>query len=212
LRRARAAAGLGVALGVIALGAPARAADGLYGRFDGDLELRFAAGAALTGGGPALAAQVTAVYLSTAGVYLHYTDALGGEGPRVRRSVATGLHLQPVFLARYASNVERGPARADLLLDSLAFEIGPFWAEPRGAPWATTPGLEIALGLAFPILERATGPFVGLRGAVRWRAGDFAAGAGGRDPVERGALLSLTLGWHHVVPSHLVDAGDGQVR
>ena len=40
---------------------PARAGDrdGLYGRFDGDLELGVAAGGALTDGGPALAAQVT---------------------------------------------------------------------------------------------------------------------------------------------------------
>lgn len=208
--------GLSAATLLAALGAaaPARAgdSDGLYGRFDGDLELRVAVGAALAGGGAALAAQVTALYLGTAGVYAHYTDALGAGGPRTTRSLATGLHFSPVFLARYASNVEHGPARADLLLDSLAFEIGPFWAEPRGAAWAKTPGLEIALGLAFPILGRATGPFVGVRGALRWRAGDFAAGMGGGDPLERGALLSLTLGWHHVVPSHLVDAGDGLVR
>ena len=200
-------------LATLGAAAPASAGgpDGLYGRFDGDLELRFAAGAALARGGPALAAQVTALYLCTAGVYVHYADALGAAGPRATRSLATGLHLAPVFLARYASDLERGPARADLLLDSLAFEIGPFWAEPRGARWATTPGLEIALGLAFPTLGRATGPFLGVRGALRWRPGDFVAGAGG-DALERGALLSLTLGWHQVVRSHLVDAGDGLVR
>ena len=211
MKRALSAAALLVTLGA---SAPARAdgADGLYGRFDGDPELRAAAGVALAGGGPSLAAQITALYLSTAGVYVHYTDALGSAAPHALRSLSAGLHLQPLFLARYASNVEHGPAHADLLLDSLAFEIAPFWVEPRGGAWTRTPGLEIALGLAFPILGRASGPFIGVRGALRWRPGDFAAGTGGGDPVERGALLSLTLGWHQVVSTHLVDPGDGLVR
>jgi hypothetical protein len=30
------------------------------------------------------------------------------------------------------------------------------------------------------------------------------------DAIDRGAVLSITLGWHQVVLSHLVDAGDRQ--
>ncbi len=191
--------------------APAARADGdgVYGRFDGDLELRAHAGAAFAKGGPALAAGLSALYLSTAGIYAHYTDALGGEAPLVKRSFAAGVHLAPLFLARYAVNGERGGAYSDLLLDSFAFELGAFWAEPRAGRFSADPGLELALGVDVPLLPRATGPFLALRGALRWRASDFAAGAKG-DLADRGALLSLTLGWHHVIRSGLVDAGDGR--
>jgi hypothetical protein len=191
--------------------ASARAADGLYGRFDGDLELQVSAGTAFAEGGPSLAAGFAALYLSTVGVYVQYTDALGSGGPLVARSVATGLHVAPLFLARYASNGERGPAHLDLFLDSFAFEVGTFWDQPRGGAWASRPGLELALGVAVPILGRATGPYVGLRAALRWRDADLAS-PGGADVLDRGALLSLTLGWHHVVLTHLVDAGDGPPR
>jgi hypothetical protein len=203
------------AAGAALLAAPASAwgADGLYGRFDGDLELQASAGAAFAQGGPSLAASVAALYLSTVGVYAHYTDALGSGGPLVARSIATGVHIAPLFLARYAINAEHGPAHLDLLVDSLALEVGTFWDQPRGGPWASRPGLELAVGLAFPILGRATGPYVGFRAALRWRDADLTGGPGGGDSVlDRGALLSLTLGWHHVVLTHLVDAGDGLPR
>jgi hypothetical protein len=181
--------------------------DGLYGRFDGDLDLRVHAGAAFAAGGPALAASVAAVYLSSAGVYVHYTDALGSDAPRVSRSLSGGVHLQPLFLARYAFDAERGPAFLDLLVDSLALELGAFWSAPRRSPWDEQPGLEVALGVAVPFLPRASGPFIGVRGALRWRPTDFVAGAPG-DAVDRGAVLSITLGWHQVVVTHIVDVGD----
>lgn len=210
MRRVAAPAALALALAAVLAAAPARADnDGLYGRFEGDLGLRLGAGAALAAGGPMLAVEAGARYLCTAGVYLHYADALATSGPRVRRSIAAGVDLAPLFLARYAINAERGPARLDLLLDSLAFGVGAFWDEPRLGPWATKPGVEITLGFAVPFLPRATGPYLGLRAALRWRDADLVRHSGGPDVVERGALLSLTLGWHHVVRTHLVDLGDG---
>ena len=201
---------LGALAAVLLVAAPARAdgGDGLYGRFDGDVELRVQAGAAFAAGGPSLAAGVAALYLSTAGVYVHYTDALGSDAPRVSRSVATGFHLAPLFFARYATNRELGPAFVDLLVDSLGFELGACWSAPLHAPWDLHPGLEAALDVSVPLLPRSSGPFVGLRGALRWRPVDFTAGSPG-NPVDHGALLSLTLGWHQVVATHLVDAGDG---
>jgi hypothetical protein len=200
----------GGALGAALLAAtPARAqgADGLYGRFDGDLELRAQAGVAFAGGGPALAAYLAMVYLSTAGIYVHYTDALGSGAPSVARSLATGVHLSPLFLARAAVNGEHGPAFVDLFVDSLAFEMGAFWALPNRGAWDEHPGLEAALGAALPLFARSTGPFIGVRAALRWRPVDFTAGAPG-NLVDRGAVLSLTLGWHQVLRTHLVDAGD----
>ncbi len=207
MRRAAPAAGLVLAALTSATAARAQGSDGLYGRFDGDLELRVHAGVAFASGGPGLAAQITASYLSTAGVYVHYTDALGSGGPAVLRSVSGGVHLQPFFLGRLGIDAERGPAFLDLLVDSFAFELGGVWAAPRETSWSETPGLEAAVSIAVPLLAHGSGPFLGLRGALRWRPSDFVAGTPG-DYVDHGAVLSLTLGWHQLIRTHLVDSGD----
>lgn len=207
-RAAIPAALLGAAL--LATGGAAHAqgrTDGIYGRFDGDLGLRAHAGVAFASGGPALAAQLTALYLSTAGVYVHYTDALGSDAPRTTRSISAGLHLEPFFLARTALDAEHGPAFLDLFIDSFAFEIGGVWAAPRGADWDAHAGLEAALSIGVPLIARASGPYLGLRGALRWRPDDFVPGAPSTI-ADRGAVLSLTLGWHQIFRTHLVDGGD----
>jgi hypothetical protein len=213
-RIARACLGLlGAALALLP-GAPARAdddADGVYGRFDGDLELHLGAGVAFAHGGPMLAAHFEALYLSTAGIYARYTDAVGSEGPSVERSIATGLTLQPLFLGRYAKNMEQGPARLDLLLDSIALDIGAFWhdaRDPVGESLGLSPGLEVGLGLSLPILAQASGPVVTLRGALRWRSVDLSAAPPTENVLERGAHLAITLAWHQIVRTHIVDAGD----
>jgi hypothetical protein len=186
-----------------ATSSPARAEDdGVYGRLDGDLELRAEAGAGFASGGPSFAAGVSALYLGTAGLYVHYTDAFGSRGADVTRSIAAGLHLEPLFLARYASDLEHGPARLDLLVDSFGLEIGSFWSAPRGYGLAAEPGLELAATLAIPVLARASGPFLALRGALRLRQDDAAAA------LDRAGLFSLTLSFRTVVPVHIVDSGD----
>lgn len=194
---------------VLATSAHARAEgdDGMYGRVAGDLDLRAHAGVAVASGGPALAANLAAVYLATVGVYLHYTDALGSQAPAVGRSLAAGVHLAPAFVVRGALNAEHGPAFLDLLVDSFAFELGSVWSAPRIVGWSATPGLEAALGFDIPLAARATGPFLGVRGALRWRPEDFGPSASS-NVVDRGAVLSITLGWHQVIRSHVVDVGD----
>jgi hypothetical protein len=205
LRRAWLA--LVTATAVLAMATPSRADDdGVYGRLNGDLELRAEAGAGFASGGPTLAAGAAALYLGTAGVYAHYTDALGQPGADVTRSIAAGLILQPFFLARYGSDFEHGPARLDLFVDSFGLEIGSFWAAPRGLGLRATPGLELAATLAVPLLARASGPFLAVRGALRLRQDD-AAGA-----IDRAGLLSVTLSFHQVIPIHFVDAGDRTAR
>ena len=201
--------GAALALAVLAP-SPARAAedDGVYGRFDGDLELHLGAGVAIAHGGPMLAAHLDALYLSTAGIYARYTDAVGTEGPSVERSIAAGLTLQPLFLGRYAKNWEQGPARLDLLLDSIALDLGAFWHDPREGSFTRSPGLELGLGISLPILAQASGPVVTLRGALRWRAADLSAATATGNVIERGAHLAVTLAWHHIARTHLVDAGD----
>jgi hypothetical protein len=205
LRRARAA--LVAALVALTATKAARADDdGVYGRLDGDLELRVEAGAAFASGGPSLAAGAAALYLGTAGLYVHYTDALGSREPSVTRSIAFGVHFQPLFLARYGSDREHGPARLDLLVDSFGLEIGSFWAAPRGRGLLAEPGLELATTLAIPILASGNGPFLALRGALRLQQ-DEASSA-----LDRAGIFSLTLSFHHTVTAHLVDAGDRLAR
>ena len=194
---------LAATLAALTAATSARAADdGVYGRLDGDLELRAEAGAGFASGGPSLAAGVSALYLGTAGLYVHYTDALGSRGADVTRSIAAGLHLEPLFLARYASDLEHGPARLDLLVDSFGVELGSFWSAPRGYGLTAEPGLELAATLAIPLLERANGPFLALRGALRLRQDDAAAA------LDRAGLFSLTLSFRTMVPVHIVDGGD----
>ena len=205
-RRAAALAALALTI-TASRSARAEDDDGVYGRFDGDLDLRLHAGAAFGAGGPSLAVAASALYLDTAGLYTHYTDALGSGGPAVGRSIAAGVVLTPLFLARYAKDMEHGPARLDLLLDSLGFELGAFWYAPRAAAIRPDPGLEFALLLRFPLLPQASGPFLGLRGALRFRAEDLAGTTPG-NILDRGAFLSLTFGWHQIVRAHIVDAGD----
>ncbi|HVK69367.1 MAG TPA: hypothetical protein VM694_33150 [Polyangium sp.] len=181
--------------------------DGVYGRLDGDLDVRVGAGAAFARGGPALAAHASLLYLSSAGLYAHYTDALGTDGPAVTRSIAAGVVIEPLFLGRFATNLEHGPARFDLGLDSFALGLGAFWEAPRGGTFSAEPGFEFSIGLGIPFFANATGPVLGVRGALRVRPGAF-AGAAPFHLIDQGALLSVTLTWRHIVPVHLVDVTD----
>lgn len=193
---------------IVCLASPARAADdGAFGRLDGDLEIDIGAGVAFASGGPALGADLAAIYLSAAGIYGYYTDALGSDGADVVRSIAAGAELRPLFLGRFAKGLEQGPPRLDLFIDSIALGVGAFWHVARGETIVSDPGLELALSIDFPFFSDATGPFLGVRGALRWRAADF-AGRGEGGVVDRGAVLSVTLAWHHVIGVHLVDAQD----
>lgn len=197
-----------LAAAALALEPRARAeeGDGAYGRLDGDLEVRAGAGASFAPGTPALCARGALVYLTTAGLYAHYTDALGSDATPVARSIAGGVFLQPLFLGRYGSDLERGPRWLDLLVDSVALGVGSFWEASPGSGFASEPGLELVLSLDLPLLSGATGPFLDLRGALRWRAAELAGINSARD--EQRALFSVTLSWHQVLRTHLVDAGD----
>jgi hypothetical protein len=66
----------------------------------------------------------------------------------------------------------------------------------------------VGLGLSLPILAQASGPVVTLRGALRWRSVDLSAAPPTENVFERGAHLAITLAWHQIVRTHIVDAGD----
>lgn len=202
---------LGVPEAFGADGAADSEGDGVYGRLDGDLDLSAALGIGYAVQAPILVARASAIYAVTAGVYAGYTEAFGQEGALVDRSIAAGFSLRPLFWGRFANALERGPARLDLLADSLAFEVGVFWAAPRGGEIASAPGLEIAAGIGLPILAHASGPWIELRAALRYRPADL-AGAVVSDVGDRGAFVSLSFAWHQIVSAHIADAGDRLVR
>lgn len=185
--------------------------DGAYGRYDGDLDVRIGAGAAFMQEGPALSAFASALLLSSAGVYVHYTDAFD-DARRVPRSISTGLVLEPMFLARTAFNMQIGSGRLDLLIDSFAIGLGAYWTIPRlpNNP-RNEPGLEFSLGFGVPFLPHASGPVLGVRGALRASPGAM-AGSEKFGLIEQGAYLSITLAWRQLVSTHLVDARDRAVR
>ncbi|HTJ84601.1 MAG TPA: hypothetical protein VL400_22935 [Polyangiaceae bacterium] len=181
--------------------------DGVYGRLDGDLLFAGAVGTALEAGGPQLETDVSLTYLSTAGPYVRYADALGQDDARFRRSFALGLELRPLFLGRYALDLEKGPAYLDLFLDSLTLRVGAVWADDRARGFAARPGLELAVGLELPFLPSGSGPYLGVEGVARFHEADF-AGTVDRDLLDQGALFVVTLSWHQVIDAGLVDARD----
>ncbi len=198
---------------VVPLGWPSRAAaqDGAYGRLDGDLDLSASVGAGYAVKAPLLVARASAVYAQIAGVYLGYGEAFGQTEALVERSVAAGVSAKPLFWGRFVSALETGPARLDLFIDSLTFDIGAFWAAPTGQDFLIDPGIEIGASLGFPISAEATGLWIECRGALRFPAADMASGVA-RDIGVSGAMVSLSLAWHHVLGVHIVDAGDRLVR
>jgi len=138
--------------------------DGVYGRFDGDLTLTLGLGAEFQEGAHG-AAIARALYYHTAGLSLSYADSLGGE-LAVRRAGFVGVELRPLFIPRWALDLELGCPLVDLTLDSLALSAGLFVAR-RAEPDETRSGLELSLGLGVPLFAKAEGLWLEARGFVR---------------------------------------------
>jgi hypothetical protein len=186
--------------------------EGSHGRIAGDVTLVVGAGAVAAPRGARAEGELRVRYLESAGVFATYEDgALIGSGAEPRRVLAAGVELRPLFLFRWLRDHETRRARFDLALDSLGVELGATFLQPSGAAFAARPGVQVGVGVELPVLERATGPWVGLHGGLRWS--DDALGSGvvtGAD--DREAYLALTLAWHQVVMMHVVDAGDEAPR
>ena len=137
-----------------------------------------------------------------------YTDALGRSGADLPRSIGVGVTLRPLFIPRWAFDLQRGPAILDLTLDAIAFDLGLIWPADRSGAFGERPGMEAALGTEVPLLGKASGPFVGARGALRWRSSEFA----GHDDNGLHPALFVTLSWHAIVDANIVDIGDARLR
>jgi hypothetical protein len=185
--------------------------DPSYGRVDGDAAVVVGAGAVVAPRGPRAEAEVRLRYLETAGLFATFEDAgILASSSEPQRVLVTGLEVRPLFLLRWLKGYESQRARLDLALDSLGLDLGAMLEQPEGAGFASRGGFEVGLGVEVPILERASGPWIGVRGALRWS--DAALGSGVRSPDDRQAVLALTFAWHQSFSLHLVDAGDRAPR
>jgi hypothetical protein len=195
---------------LLAADAP-RGTDGVYGRLDGDLDLSLAAGPELLRGGPGAAATFRALYMQTAGLYVGYTSSFGNHDAVPPRSLAVGVSLRPMFLPRWGNDKQQGPAFLDLTLDSMTFDIGAIWAADQAGSFNQAAGIELGLGLEAPLTGQAAGPWLGVRGALRWRGLELAA-SDSSDPANLGPVLFFTVAWHVLVTAHIVDMGDRVLR
>ncbi len=157
--------------------------DGVYGRFDGALSLSPHAGAELDfeDERARLLVGVAARYYAFFGLYVAYRESFDDDAT-TRHLLSGGVLVEPLFLLRFRKNAERGPAFWDLTLDSLSASGGYFVAAPREQSFGEESGFEAGLGMGVPLLARAPGPWLRLRGNVRFLD-------------ELAPALWLTLGW-----------------
>jgi hypothetical protein len=186
--------------------------DATYGRIEGDIGLVIGLGVTVGPDAPRGTVDLRARYLETAGLFVTYEEGrIFGSGAEPVRVLSAGLEIRPLFLGRWLTGRELGNPRLDLALDSLGFELGGFFAQPQGEPFGERPGLQAGLGLELPLLARASGPWIGLHGGIRFS--DNALGGGPTsDPADRAFFLSLTLAWHQITGAHLVDSFDRAPR
>ncbi len=168
--------------------------DGAYGRFEGDLDLGLAAGAnlSLTSEDVGAGARVNALWYSSAGPYLSYAERVRG-GRESNRRAGFGLELRPLFLPRWALDLERGPAFVDLVIDSLSLGVGAFVATPREGAFGDRHGVELGAGMGVPLLAEAPGPWLELRALL-----DLP------NDGRREALLMLSFAYHFALTTPLV--------
>jgi hypothetical protein len=169
--------------------------DGAYGRFDGDLDLGFGAGmgAGFGSGDLGVSLRATAHWYSTVGLYVGYVESVGTS--HIERRGGAGIELEPLFLLRWSEALERGPAWLDLTLDSLSLGAGYVLLQPVDRGFGSRRGVELSLGVGFPLLGTAGGPWLEARG------GYFLPKS------ERELTGLLFLSWHFHVNTPLVQHG-----
>lgn len=159
--------------------------DGVYGRFDGDIDVGVGLGARLGAPGLGPNLRLSGHFLSSVGLLLDVTYPVTG---RTGWSLGTAIDLRPLFLPRWALDLEQGPAFVDLLVDSISVSAGPVF-HPLGN---SEVGVGVEAGFGIPLSERARGLWLDLRGSGRWVG----------DASPWGALVSLS--WHTSLISPLV--------
>jgi hypothetical protein len=157
--------------------------DGVYGRLAGDFDVSLRLGGEYERSvAPAFGASL--FYYWTLGIFVdHVLDTAQST-----QRTAVGVELRPLFLPRWDADLQQGPAFLDLTLDSLALGVGA--QLPHEGP--ADPGPQVSLGMGFPLLARASGPWLELKGVYRFPS----------EPAN-GAALFAFLSWHALFDSGL---------
>jgi hypothetical protein len=171
--------------------------DGVYGRFDGDLELALAAGAELQDDAQRAAARLSLHYFSMMGLGVGYAERIGGDG--ALRVAVLGVDLRPAFIPRWSRGYEQGPGVLDLMVDSISLGVGAFWATPDGGDFGDRRGFELSGGLGLPLTGRSPGPWIEARALGRWPEQTASESGGGE------AVALLLISWHAFVTTPLAD-------
>jgi hypothetical protein len=184
--------------------------DSSDGRIEGDLGVVLGVGVTVAPRGLRAAVDARLRFVETAGVFVTYEDGtLTGSVAQPARVLAAGVELRPLFVGRWGNDLEWGRPRLDLLLDSLGLELGASFSQRGGQRqrFDSTAGLQAGLGIEVPILARASGPWIGLHGGVRWGPRAL-AGEPIVDPNDRSLFLSITVAYHQIFRAHAIDVGD----
>jgi hypothetical protein len=184
-------------------------ADASYGRVDGDSALAVSAGAAFDVRGVRGSVDLRYRYLQSVGIFATYEEGFGA-GAEPARLVLAGFELRPVFLARWLQGLELLRPRIDMLIDSIAFELGGFVGQPTGQSFGDAAGLSFGIALELPLLPYASGPFIGLHAALRWSREALSAADSTTVDV-RAFVVTVSFGWQQVFRSHVVDFADVRV-
>lgn len=168
----------------------AGASDGAYGRFDGDTDLGLKLGGALSQSELWGSVGASAHYYSMVGASIDYSNGLSNDATD-RESLSIGAELRPLFLPRWALDLERGPAWLDLSLDSLTFGLGAYWADP-GSGFGDSRGVWLSVGLGVPLSGSASGPWIELKQTRRF------PDRNARDEDAHSAFY-VYFGWHQLV-------------
>lgn len=193
-------AALAIVVALIGAASEARA-DGLYGRFEGDVAVDATAGVSFSRG-TGFAFGARGLYLGTVGLYgslevAASSDARFAPGHDLR-AFGGGIEARPLFLPRFLKARETGPAIADLVLDSIALRLG-----ARHEPGLPGTAFDLGFGLEVPLLAEWSGPF--LAGTATYTvARDGLTGIGN----DRGWSAVLALGFRLPFRAHIVDVGD----
>ena len=183
-----------------------------YGRLQGDLTLVAGLGAVVAARGGRAEGELRVRYLESVGAFASYEDgALVGSAAEPTRLLAAGLELRPLFLFRWLTGRETQRARVDLAVDSLGLELGAVLTQPAGTSFASQAGMQAGLGVEVPLLTRATGPWLGFHAGVRWSEAALGSGVVA-NADDRSGFVAITLSWHQVLVTHLVDVGDEAPR
>ena len=172
-------------------------ADGVYGRFNGDIGIEPGLGFEYSRGNLLPQIDIGASYVSTLGLRLrHANSKLLFDAVDHNRSVTSfNFEVRPLFLARWPEALETGPAVLDLTIDSFVLGLGVFWDYDRNASRLER-GTELITGFGVPLFAYTSGPWIRATAAVRLAEAPNLT-------VTTHSVFALTLGWNLLIDSAL---------